>query len=368
MSDLLRIRDALRDADRSREATWLASLIGIEGSAYRRPGARLLFGRDGALAGGLSAGCIDRDVVRSGAWSSEGGPIVRSYDPTDDETSAGARSGCGGKLRVLIEPVSAPLACLLQTAAEQLEQERRIALATVIAARAAGPQLGERVLYTSSQQFGELSRPRATTEVGTALTKALGAKRSHVDSFTASTYEAMLEVMDPAPHCFVFGAGEDTLPVVQLARILDWRMSICAPYKRFSVGDRFAKLARIDTSPLPACVETLNGCGRPLALVMGHDYDQDRAALAALLGSRARYIGVLGPAQRTRRMLAEIGSGKAVDPAVLSRVYGPAGLHLGGETPAEIALSMLAEAQAVLAGTDAGGLRDRKQGIHGSTA
>jgi len=249
-------------------------------------------------------------------------------------------------------------------AGEQLERERRVALATVVVSGSPGPSVAERLLCTSEVSFGRLSSDCSPTSLGAALSKALSSERPRAESFDYGASQALLEVIDPAPHCFLFGGGEDAVPVAQFARLLDWRVTICSEHKRFSLGDRFATLASLKIESLPACVASLNACARPIAIVMSHDYDTDRRALSALLGSRARYVGVLGPARRTQRMLHEIGAldGEAKEP--LACVYGPAGLHLGAETSAEIALSMIAEAQAVLAGADAGFLRARKLGIH----
>lgn len=360
MSELLQICSALGEARRAHEPTWLASLVGIEGSAYRRPGARLLFGRDGALAGSLSGGCVDREVVRTGAWSSEGGAVVRCYDPTSDEIGAG--TGCGGKLQVLIEPVLEDLAAMLGAIGRELALERRIALATVVKASGGGPLLGERLLH------GYDSGSRVSVALSTALARAFSTERARVERYRDPAFDALLEVVDPSPHVFVFGCQADVVPLARFAQLLDWRVTVCARGQRFSVADRFAGLAELKVDTLANCVATLDRCARPLAFVMSHDYEHDRDALAALLGSRASYIGVLGPATRTARMLSEIDSHESFDEARRARIHGPAGLHLGAETSEEIALSMIAEAQAVLSGASAKSLRDRKLGIHELTA
>lgn len=362
MSELIRIGRALGAVLRAGEPCWLASLIGIEGSAYRRPGARLLFGRDGALAGAISGGCVDRDVVRTGAWACRRGAIVRRFDERADELEAGSRTGCGGKLQVLIEPVSPALAEHLTTAAEELELERRTALGTVVASRGAEPALGSRALCTKSTRL--VGAFASSPALEAALAAALDSEPARVERMVRPTFEALLEIMDPAPHCFVFGTGEDVVPIAQLAGLLDWGVTVCAPGRRFSVADRFAGLAELKVDTLEACVEQLAQKARPLAIVMSHDYEQDRRTLSALLGSKALYVGMLGPARRTERMLSELGSLPEAARARLGRVHGPAGLHLGGDGAAAIALSIVAEAQAVLCGAEAGFLRDRALGIH----
>jgi xanthine dehydrogenase accessory factor len=368
MSEFLQICRALSEAASAGDPSWLASVVRVDGSAYRRPGAHLLFGQDGRLAGGLSGGCVERDVMRSGAWSCQRGAVVRHYDAREGEGEggAGSRTGCGGALDVLLEPVTAKLARLFGVAAERLEAEQRVALATIVTSKSAGLSPAERLLHDGAEFIGDLAQTSAGPTLRAALSEALGAERSGADYADCGSFEVMLEVIEPPPHCFIFGSGLDAVPVAQFARLLDWRVTICGVSKRFDIGDRFASLARVQVAPLDACVDELNRCARPLAIVMGHDYEQDRSALASLLGSRARYVGVLGPARRTQRMLREIAELAGASNARAGRVHGPAGLHLGGETASEIALSMIAEAQAVLAGADGCSLRERRLGIHES--
>jgi xanthine/CO dehydrogenase XdhC/CoxF family maturation factor len=171
-------------------------------------------------------------------------------------------------------------------------------------------------------------------------------------------------VIDPDPHCFIFGTGEDAVPVARFARQLDWKVTICAEGSQFSTRDRFVGLANLRIGTLSQCVADLDRAARPLALVMRHDYERDRAALAALLSSKVPYIGLLGPARRSQRMLREICAHDGPSKDRLDCVYGPVGLHLGAETPAEIALSIVSEAQAVLARAGGGFLRERRLGIH----
>jgi xanthine/CO dehydrogenase XdhC/CoxF family maturation factor len=125
---------------------------------------------------------------------------------------------------------------------------------------------------------------------------------------------------------------------------------VCRAGNKIPIREHFGKLAHVSEQSLADNVTALDRCAQPLALVMSHDYRADRKVLAALLETRARYVGIAGPAHRTRKMLDEIEqTGRALEPECRARLFGPAGLALGAATAEEMALSVLAEAQAVLA-------------------
>jgi xanthine dehydrogenase accessory factor len=368
MSEIIEIAKRVRTLQATNESAWLATLVGVEGSAYRRPGARLLFGNDGKLAGCLSGGCVDREVLRTGAWLCRQGPALQAYDADVDDERNGWGSGCGGSVQVLVEPVTPGLAGELMFIADQIAAEQRVALATIIGSSTRRVRLGQRVVYVRGQRLGNLADERADLDLNAALIRAHDAERAQRQMFTRPTFQALVEVINPLPHLFIFGAGEDAVPVARFARLLDWNVTVCSETAQFSARDRFAGIARLKTGELLQHVLELDRCARPLALVMQHDYARDRAALAALLASGTRYIGMLGPARRTQRMLHELKAQRELTRARVSCVYAPVGLHLGAEMPAEIALSIVAEAQAVLAGADAGSLRDRRSAIHQESA
>jgi xanthine/CO dehydrogenase XdhC/CoxF family maturation factor len=184
--------------------------------------------------------------------------------------------------------------------------------------------------------------------------------------FVASVF---VEHLVPPTHLMVFGAGPDALPIVELAQGLGWSAEVIDPQCRPLTRDRFAIADKVTLVRPEDVAGSVKVTSRTLAIVMSHDYVNDRQLLQFLLDSPARYIGVMGPRKRTERMLEEIA---AADPELISersdmeRVYAPIGLDIAANSPAEVALSIVAEMRAVLNGRSGGLLRDRRGSIHGS--
>jgi xanthine dehydrogenase accessory factor len=369
MTEITAVCRAWLEAQRNAEPVWLATLARVEGSSYRRPGARLLFGRDGVRAGAVSGGCLERELVRLGPWLTRNGPVCQTFDTKSDDEDASEGSGCLGRLELLLEPLSRLSDGALGWLARELEAERPVALATVVASSHPHVRLGARVLQSELGLVTQISDPVLARSLAAAVTRALTLRDARPALVETEGGAALVEVVEPAPHLYIFGAGVDALPVVRLVTLLGWKVTVWGSAGRVSARERFIKLARLSESALADAVAELSRCARPLALVMSHDYRQDRATLAALLGVPLRYLGVLGPARRTARMLGEIEAERGrLEAAVKSRIFGPAGLALGAETPEEIALSIVAEAQAALAATPRGSLREHQGKIHAPLA
>jgi xanthine/CO dehydrogenase XdhC/CoxF family maturation factor len=352
------------EASRAAEQMWLATVVAVEGSTYRRPGARLLFSRDAILAGAISGGCLERELARTGPWLTRNGPVIKVFDSRwDDDEVRG--TGCDGKVHVLLEPITAVTDGALAVIGRELDAERSVALVTLLASQLPNVPLGARVLKTDHglvSQVPDLALARRCAEVAT---EALLDRELEPVQLDLGGATVLLEVLEPAPHLFVFGAGADAVPVVHLASLLGWNVTVCGARSHVATRARFAMLARVSEQSPAEDAAALDRCARPLAVVMSHDYEADRDVLQALLGTRVPYIGMLGPARRTERMFAELEQAGTPPPADgRQRVWSPAGLALGAETAEEIALSILAEAQAVLAASEPGFLRERSGSIH----
>ena len=173
-----------------------------------------------------------------------------------------------------------------------------------------------------------------------------------------------LEILRPPVRLTVYGAGNDVQPLVRLAAGLGWRVRVVDGRPAQAQPSRFPEADEVRVLPLAQVgAEPHDGS---FALLMTHNYYYDLAVLQHLLpAASARYIGLLGPRKKYERLLDDLRK-DTPDAAerLQGRIYSPIGLNVGAETPEEIALSVVAEIQAVLTGRPAGFLRDSPHPIH----
>lgn len=332
MNELRSIVTALLAADACESV--LATLVTVEGSSYRRPGARLLVTAAGTRLGSISGGCLEEDVLaRARAVFATGRAETVVYDTTtENDLVWGVGLGCHGVVRVVLEklPPHPPWAIAL---AENLAARRPTPLAVVH--RAADP--------------GQL---------GTRLAAELP------DAKTPGT-EIFLNAIAPPTTLFLFGAGDDAQPLAQFADALGWQVTIADPRAAFATAARFPTAGALVVAPAGELAERAAPGADALAVVMTHHYVHDVPLLRALLPRPLAYLGLLGPKKRTEKILADLArDGLALTPAMRARLHAPVGLDLGADTPAQVALAILAEMQATLATRDARPLRERCRPIH----
>jgi xanthine dehydrogenase accessory factor len=368
---LLQAYDAHRAAGR---ACALATVVDVAGSAYRRPGARMLVTADGQLTGAISGGCLEGDArQRARHCLAQGRPTLVTYDSTDpdDDLQFGAALGCQGVVQILLEPLDFgqpdnPLE-LLREWSNGVEEAAVVATVFSLAGARAPAQMGQRLLLTAGGELrGTLpgSSPLYETIVADGRA-ALGAGQPATYSYPggAGTVQVSLEILRPPLRLTVYGAGNDVQPLVRLAAGLGWRVQVVdgrpaqAQAQRFPEAEavRVVPLAQVANEPLDAS----------FVLLLTHNYYYDLAVLTHLLAAPPQYIGLLGPRKKYERLLQELTQAL---PDAAGRLRGclhsPVGLNLGAETPEEIALSIVAEIQAVLSGRPAGFMRDSPHPIH----
>jgi xanthine dehydrogenase accessory factor len=346
----------------------LATIVHIRGSTYRRPGARLLVPEEGDSVGNLSGGCLEggvEEVARSVMRTGE--PRLELYDLTaDDEVVWGWGLGCNGAIEVFVEPADRA-AEVADAIADGIEQERAVAIATVLESGVAGVEPGARLLVEPS---GERAGSSGDDTLDDALVAGLDSLRrggAEVRSFATGGGEvrAFLEVLAPPPRLVVCGAGHDAQPVVGLASEIGWRAVVVDDRPVFLTRDRFPAARSFVRCRPEEVAERVPLDDRTYVVVMSHNYLRDKDYLRALLGSPVAYVGMLGPRARTERLLDELaGEGAAVEPRDRERIHGPAGLDIGAEGPEEIAAAIVAEMLAVDRSRAGGFLRDRPGSIH----
>ena len=370
MSELNRILEACAEARRQETPGVLATVVRVVGSAYRRPGARMLFRKGRPAVGLVSGGCLEEDLaLRTSDVLDSGQARTVVYDMrSPDDIVWGLGLGCDGEVRVLLESLTAEPGYL-----EFLEGCcRRGApgvLATVFEVQGnADVEVGTRIgfdetgsLALSATGWGE----RVEQDARIALQRGKSSNSTYRLEGDGRV-EVLIEYVAPPISLVVFGAGMDALPVVQGARQLGWHVTVADHRPAYANRELFPladAVAILDYGRLPSGLPTIDG--NTAVLVMTHHFLHDLELLEQLIPSAASYVGVLGPHRRSEKLLEQLAErGLRPTPRQLARFHGPVGVDMGSETPEEIALSALAEIHAVLRGRAAGFLRDRQGPLH----
>jgi xanthine dehydrogenase accessory factor len=333
----------------------LATVVATEGSVYRRPGARMLATSDGPTVGSISGGCLEADVLERASRLAVGECAVATYDTRSKaDVVWGLGLGCEGVVTVLVERLSGLPAWL-----EFVDRGRAGVLATVF--RASGrPPSGARLTLVDGvvTTHGRWDADFAAVVADNAR-DADGSRTLDRDGVSV-----FLEVVEPPPRLLVFGAGQDAVPLVRLGAQFGWSVTVVDWRPAFAVAGRFPGAEAVVLARPEAASALVALDERTSTVLMTHNYLADRELLAWLAGTPAAYIGLLGPRRRAERLLAEIGETPAS--ALRGRLYAPAGLDVGADTPDEIALAIVAEIQAARMGRSGGFLRDRAGAIHDS--
>jgi xanthine dehydrogenase accessory factor len=316
-----------------KEGGVLATLVTVEGSSYRRPGARMLVTGAGVRIGSISGGCLEEDLIeRSARVRSGGKPELVVYDTTtENDLVWGVGLGCHGIVRILLEPV-APRPEWAVAAAENLKSGKTTEIAVVWE----GSGIPEGTCLADKNPSGRTNKGGV-----------------------------FMETIRPPAALAIFGAGDDAQPLARIAMELGWRVTIADPRPSKPTQARFPGAAGFVLGPAEELVARAAPAPGSLAVIMTHHYRHDLPLLRHLLPLPLAYLGLLGPRVRADRLLSEIADGGlAITPAMRSRLHAPVGLDLGADSPEEVALSIIAEMRASLAGRDARPLRERSLPIH----
>ena len=354
------------------ERAALATVVSVEGSSYRRPGARMLITESGETTGVLSAGCFERDVCeRASRVMLTGEPALVKYDTTtDDDIVWGLGLGCNGMVHVLIEPATNErVAGLMQLLAECAESDISGAITSVFhVAGETETTIGTTaLLYPDGTIDGEFTIPSMFDDLIEAVTTSSSTIKRYE---TPDGYvDVFLEVIPPRPRLVIFGGGLDVLPVVGLARNLGWHTTVVDTRVRVSSRERFHEADIVLLSRPEDVLAQVTFSERTMVVLMTHNYLHDLELLRQLLPLSLPYLGCLGPKQRTERLLLELFDNDTRRAAAqLRRLHAPIGLDIGAETPEEIALAIVSEIKAELSGRTGGHLREREGSIHAISA
>ncbi len=364
MQDVLR---AIEEGQARGDRLALATIVGVQGSTYRREGARLLVPSDGKPVGTISGGCLEGDVrVAAVEVMREGVPKLLHFDLTaDDEAVWGWGLGCNGVVDVFVEPAEGAMetAGVIRLA---VEEQRHLVTVTVIEAEGGSAvRPGARILFhPDGATEGSLGSDPLDEAAREEALRALTDERSGIVALPGGA-RVFVEVLVPPLRLLVCGAGHDAVPLVRFAASLGWRVEVIDDRDAFLKPHRFPGATRfVKTEPVDAAAQARVD-ERSFVVVMSHNFLRDKDYLRSFLGTPAAYIGMLGPKARLDRLLGQLRR-EGFEPRRedLSVVHGPAGLDLGGDGPDEVAWAIVGEILALKNSRAGGFLRDRKGPIH----
>ncbi len=371
------IRDIIKvfdEAQKLGKQTALATVVHVEGSSYRRPGARMLIEDDGQLTGAISGGCLEGDALRKALFvMTEKRSRLVTYDTMDDDDAKfGVGLGCNGIIQVLIEPIDIsnpdnPIQYLKKVN----DKRQTAALVTLFSLQdRKGPQYGTCLLL---MEDGELVQhvPVLKDVLLADANEALINQNSSFKNYTSDDHNitAFIEVIKPPVSIIIIGAGNDVVPVVNMADILGWETTVVDGRANYAKQERFVSACQVLVAKPENALEQITIDEHTVFLLMTHNYNYDMAMLKQLLQKNVTYIGMLGPKKKRERMLSELKEeGSNFTEQQLSVLHSPVGLDIGAETSEEIALSILAEIKAMFANKDVQSLRKINEVIHPRSA
>ena len=378
----------------------LATVVRTEGSAYRKPGAMMLICEDGRSVGMISGGCLEPHIIKRAFWLTRHGASVQVYQTGDeqkedledeleekldndaidfavdleDELNFGL--GCNGKVHVLFERLSSamPYLDLIQKVRQSGESTT---VATLIRSNSSEVTVGTRVHLNASfldDSFLDDNKnsqeiPEQTTNLPKPIIDELSAykvSKKHADylvlessvangnsSKGAIQTEWLVQRLQPQIRLLVCGAGNDVMPLVTMAKLQDWHVTVIDSRPQYATRQRFPQADAALYVALNDSETLLKLSQNAAVALMSHSLSQDRARLAVLLknANHCNYIGQLGPRYRTERLIKEI-SATCADPTALAdginQLHYPIGYKLGGDGPEALALSIIAQISAVV--------------------
>jgi xanthine dehydrogenase accessory factor len=338
------------------EEVYLATVVHVHGSSYRKPGARMLVTSGGERAGTISGGCLEAEVSKKIIWLTSKGRVVETYRSSFDDDNEGVPYGlgCGGTLWILMER-GAPARAILEAMERALEDYESSVVISDLHTNALSGTVVAGVAESLTQlasKFSESTIRAAKHALSSRTSVGVG------DSDGRELPAFLCMPLLPPIHLHIFGAGDDAQPLCRMASELGWHITVADGRTHLLRKDRFPaarelKLLRY-SNPAPDG-DTLQRhlISEPaikpsdFAVILTHSYEQDRALLQALLPRSIHYLGILGPLHRTRHLVRSISPLIGLpEEECLAKLHAPVGIRIGSTDPASVALSILAEMQA----------------------
>ena len=349
------------------EKSAIAQVVRVEESSYRREGARMLVYESGVFEGGISGGCLEGDALkRSQMAIISQKPSIVTYDTSkDDENQIGVGLGCNGIIDILITPINKEkkVISILKKCIER-RKAHIIVTITNVKGNYKALKLGD-VFYFNSELMSleDCSDIDFQNSILTSLDQVLKNRKSKFFEIKKEKYSinAFIEFLPEQFHVAIFGDNYDVYPILDLARVMDWDVSLIGNIQKLKKDKLFGikGLYQKDKEKRPKIDE------RTAVILMAHDYKTDKNNFASLIKSKSPYIACLGPKKRYEKLLKDLkNEGYKFSKHSLSKVYAPCGLEIGANTPEEISTSIFSEILSVFSNKNGGSLREKIGPIH----
>lgn len=367
MKEIIDIVAAYEEAVKARKKTALATVVLVEGSAYRRAGARMLITEDGRLTGAISGGCLEGDALRKARMVIlQQEPLLVTYDTMDDDDAKlGVGLGCNGIIHILIEPIIEACVNPISLLRAVVNSPGFSVLVTIFNIEDRKlPQPGSCLCLAGEQamqqNFDDLSYKNELLE---DAKNALTNQQSAITAYEG--YTAFVECIKPLISLVILGAGNDAIPLTKIAGVLGWDVTVIDGRPNYVTPERFPLPYKLLVAKPEQILDNILINAWTAFVLMTHNFNYEFAFLKELLPLHPSYIGVLGPKKKLERMLSELEEdGTIITEKNLRAIHGPVGLDIGSETAEEIALSIAAEIKAVFSERNGRPLKYKTSLIH----
>jgi len=370
MKEISEILKAHSQAKATGKKTALATVVKVEGSSYRQPGARMLVTEDGLLTGAISGGCLEGDALRKALLSihQQQNKLITYNTSNEDDSELGLQLGCNGIVHILFEYIDDAVENNPIQLLQQLEFERKDAVvATVFSLKRQAVQQGTLLFYRENETpiYANNTALNILEDVKQALKiKATVVRQLHDEQEN----EVLADYINPPVSLVIVGAGNDVQPLVKMTSLLGWEITIGEGRATHATKKRFPEAKNVFVVKPEQLLENISIDAQTYFVLITHNYKYDLAVLKLLVQTNCNYIGILGPKTKLNRILDDLNSeGIQLTEEKLTTIYGPVGLDLGAETAEEIALSIVAEIKAVMSGKQGVSLKYKTEKIHSST-
>ena len=371
MKELVEIIRAYDQAQKDTMQTVLATVVHVEGSSYRRPGARMLVLENGMMIGAISGGCLEGDALKKALLTfSDKTTRLITYDTSnEDDATVGIQLGCEGVIQVLFEYINHtqqnnPIE-LIRKACNNRQKSVLVTLFDVQDKK--NPLMGTTCLYNEHGHFESNLEETINKSIVVDAQQVISNVQPQFTTYQIGeqSINGFLDYIQPPISIVIVGAGNDAIPLSKMADLLGWEVKVVDGRNTHAKKDRFISACQVLVSKPEKVLEQIKIDDRTCFVLMTHNYQYDLEMLKALLPLNINYIGMLGPKKKLEKVLNDLATLEIVpSDGQLESIYGPTGLDIGAETAEEIASSIIAEIQAVFNKKEGSKLKFKTTQIH----